>query len=61
MIKPWIFEFLHGLEANNELVEPKEITAVFDEGLKLWQLVEDLGFEGVFFWILCQKGSQARH
>ena len=30
MIKPWIFEFLHGLEANNEVVEPKEITAIFD-------------------------------
>ena len=49
MIKPWIFEFLHGLEASNEVVEPKEITAIFDEGLKLWQLVEDLGFEGIFF------------
>lgn len=49
MIKSWIFEFVHGVDRPADQVSPDEITAVFNDGLALWQRVEELGFEGVFF------------
>jgi alkanesulfonate monooxygenase SsuD/methylene tetrahydromethanopterin reductase-like flavin-dependent oxidoreductase (luciferase family) len=49
MIKPWIFEFLHAPGGPGAEVAPKTATAVFDAGVALWQHIESLGFEGIFF------------
>lgn len=49
MIKPWIFEFLYAPDAEGEKITPAEATAVFDRGIALWQRLEVLGFEGIFF------------
>jgi alkanesulfonate monooxygenase SsuD/methylene tetrahydromethanopterin reductase-like flavin-dependent oxidoreductase (luciferase family) len=49
MIKPWIFEFLYAPDAHGEAIAPQTATAVFDTGIALWQRVEALGFEGIFF------------
>ncbi len=49
MIKPWIFEFLFAPDAQGETIAPQTATAVFDQGIALWQRLETLGFEGIFF------------
>jgi alkanesulfonate monooxygenase SsuD/methylene tetrahydromethanopterin reductase-like flavin-dependent oxidoreductase (luciferase family) len=49
MIKPWIFEFLYAPGGPGEGVAPQTATAVFDAGVALWQRIESLGFEGIFF------------
>ena len=49
MIKPWIFEFLYAPGGPGEEVAPQTATAVFDAGVALWQRIESLGFEGIFF------------
>jgi alkanesulfonate monooxygenase SsuD/methylene tetrahydromethanopterin reductase-like flavin-dependent oxidoreductase (luciferase family) len=49
MIKPWIFEFLYAPDAHGETIALEAATAVFDTGIALWQRMEALGFEGIFF------------
>jgi alkanesulfonate monooxygenase SsuD/methylene tetrahydromethanopterin reductase-like flavin-dependent oxidoreductase (luciferase family) len=49
MIKPWIFEFLYAPDSQGEAIAPQTATAVFVQGVALWQRVETLGFEGIFF------------
>ena len=49
MIKPWIFEFLYAPGALGEKVVPETAAAVFDRGIALWQRMDLLGFEGIFF------------
>jgi alkanesulfonate monooxygenase SsuD/methylene tetrahydromethanopterin reductase-like flavin-dependent oxidoreductase (luciferase family) len=49
MIKPWIFEFLYAPGSTGEEVAPQTATAVFDAGIALWQRLDRLGFEGIFF------------
>jgi alkanesulfonate monooxygenase SsuD/methylene tetrahydromethanopterin reductase-like flavin-dependent oxidoreductase (luciferase family) len=49
MIKPWIFEFLYAPGALGEEIAPQDARAVFDAGVALWQRIERLGFEGIFF------------
>jgi alkanesulfonate monooxygenase SsuD/methylene tetrahydromethanopterin reductase-like flavin-dependent oxidoreductase (luciferase family) len=49
MIKPWIFEFLYAPGAQGEEVTPQAATATFDKGVALWQRIDRLGFEGIFF------------
>ena len=49
MIKPWIFEFLHAPGGPGGEVAPQTATAVFDAGIALWQRIENLGYEGIFF------------
>jgi alkanesulfonate monooxygenase SsuD/methylene tetrahydromethanopterin reductase-like flavin-dependent oxidoreductase (luciferase family) len=49
MIKPWIFEFLFAPDSQGEAITPQTATALFDKGLALWQRIEALGFEGIFF------------
>jgi alkanesulfonate monooxygenase SsuD/methylene tetrahydromethanopterin reductase-like flavin-dependent oxidoreductase (luciferase family) len=49
MIKPWIFEFLYAPDFQGEALAPQAATAVFDAGIALWQHLETLGFEGIFF------------
>ncbi len=49
MIKPWIFEFLHAPDPQAEAIAPQAATAVFDRAIALWQRIETLGFEGIFF------------
>jgi alkanesulfonate monooxygenase SsuD/methylene tetrahydromethanopterin reductase-like flavin-dependent oxidoreductase (luciferase family) len=49
MIRPWIFEFLYAPGALGEEVAPGAATAVFDAGVALWQSLDRLGFEGIFF------------
>jgi alkanesulfonate monooxygenase SsuD/methylene tetrahydromethanopterin reductase-like flavin-dependent oxidoreductase (luciferase family) len=49
MIKSWIFEFLYAPDSQEETIAPQAATAVFDAGVALWQHIERLGFEGIFF------------
>jgi alkanesulfonate monooxygenase SsuD/methylene tetrahydromethanopterin reductase-like flavin-dependent oxidoreductase (luciferase family) len=49
MIKPWVFEFLYAPGALGEEVAPQTATAVFDAGVALWQRIDQLGYEGIFF------------
>jgi alkanesulfonate monooxygenase SsuD/methylene tetrahydromethanopterin reductase-like flavin-dependent oxidoreductase (luciferase family) len=49
MIKPWIFEFLYAPGALGEEVLPETAAAVFDTGVVLWQRLDKLDFEGIFF------------
>jgi alkanesulfonate monooxygenase SsuD/methylene tetrahydromethanopterin reductase-like flavin-dependent oxidoreductase (luciferase family) len=49
MIKPWIFEFVYAPGALGEQVGPQTAAAVFDKGIALWQRMDKLGFEGIFF------------
>lgn len=49
MIRPWIFEFLYAPDAHGEGITPQDATAVFDRGVALWQRIDALGFEGIFF------------
>jgi alkanesulfonate monooxygenase SsuD/methylene tetrahydromethanopterin reductase-like flavin-dependent oxidoreductase (luciferase family) len=49
LIKPWIFEFLHAPGAPGEEVAPEAAKAVFDASIVHWQLIERVGFEGIFF------------
>jgi alkanesulfonate monooxygenase SsuD/methylene tetrahydromethanopterin reductase-like flavin-dependent oxidoreductase (luciferase family) len=49
MIKPWMFEFLYAPDSEGEAIAPQTATAVFDKGVALWQRMETLGFEGIFF------------
>ena len=49
MIKPWIFEFLYAPGGQGEDVAPHAAAAVFDAGVALWQRIDKLGFEGIFF------------
>jgi alkanesulfonate monooxygenase SsuD/methylene tetrahydromethanopterin reductase-like flavin-dependent oxidoreductase (luciferase family) len=44
-IKPWIFEFLYAHSDQGG----EAPTAVFDKGIALWQRLDELGFEGIFF------------
>jgi alkanesulfonate monooxygenase SsuD/methylene tetrahydromethanopterin reductase-like flavin-dependent oxidoreductase (luciferase family) len=49
MIKSWIFEFLYAPDAQGEVITPQTARAVFDAGVALWQRMDSLGFEGIFF------------
>jgi alkanesulfonate monooxygenase SsuD/methylene tetrahydromethanopterin reductase-like flavin-dependent oxidoreductase (luciferase family) len=49
MMKPWIFEFLAAPFATGEDIAPGSAPAAFESGLRRWRLVEELGFEGIFF------------
>lgn len=49
MIKPWIFEFMHGVDAESAAANPALVTDVFEDSIDLWQHVEALNYEGVFF------------
>jgi alkanesulfonate monooxygenase SsuD/methylene tetrahydromethanopterin reductase-like flavin-dependent oxidoreductase (luciferase family) len=49
MIKPWIFEFLYAPGALGEEIAPAVATATFDAGVALWQRMDKLDFEGIFF------------
>jgi alkanesulfonate monooxygenase SsuD/methylene tetrahydromethanopterin reductase-like flavin-dependent oxidoreductase (luciferase family) len=49
MIKPWVFEFLYAPDAQGEAISPQDATAVFDKGIALWQRMDELDFEGIFF------------
>jgi len=49
MIKPWIFEFLYAPGALGEEIAPAAAKATFDAGIALWQRMDRLGFEGIFF------------
>jgi alkanesulfonate monooxygenase SsuD/methylene tetrahydromethanopterin reductase-like flavin-dependent oxidoreductase (luciferase family) len=49
MIKPWVFEFMYAPGGPGEDVPPNAASAVFDEGVALWQRIDRLGFEGIFF------------
>jgi alkanesulfonate monooxygenase SsuD/methylene tetrahydromethanopterin reductase-like flavin-dependent oxidoreductase (luciferase family) len=49
LIKPWIFEFMQAPNLNESEILPSTVTAVFNEGFRLWLEVERLGFEGIFF------------
>ena len=49
MVKPWVFEFLYAPDAQGEAIAPQTATAVFDNGIAIWQRIEALGFEGIFF------------
>jgi alkanesulfonate monooxygenase SsuD/methylene tetrahydromethanopterin reductase-like flavin-dependent oxidoreductase (luciferase family) len=49
MIKPWVFEFLYAPDAQGEAIAPQDATAVFDRGVALWQRMDQLGYEGIFF------------
>ena len=49
MIKPWIFEFLHAPGEPDEEVTLRAASALFEAATALWQRIEQLGFEGIFF------------
>ena len=49
MIKPWIFEFLYAPGGPRRGGRAQTATAVFDTGVALWQRIDKLGFEGIFF------------
>jgi alkanesulfonate monooxygenase SsuD/methylene tetrahydromethanopterin reductase-like flavin-dependent oxidoreductase (luciferase family) len=49
MIKSWIFEFLYAPGAQGEEVAPQTAAATFDAGVSLWQRIDSLGYEGIFF------------
>jgi alkanesulfonate monooxygenase SsuD/methylene tetrahydromethanopterin reductase-like flavin-dependent oxidoreductase (luciferase family) len=49
MIKPWIFEFLYAPDAHGEVIAPEMAKAVLDAGVSLWQRMDGLGYEGIFF------------
>jgi alkanesulfonate monooxygenase SsuD/methylene tetrahydromethanopterin reductase-like flavin-dependent oxidoreductase (luciferase family) len=49
MIKPWIFEFLYAPGAQGEGVAPEVARATFEAGVALWQRLDKLDFEGIFF------------
>ena len=49
MIKPWIFEFTQAPGRPGEEVAPHIASAVFEDGIALWQRMDQLGFEGIFF------------
>jgi alkanesulfonate monooxygenase SsuD/methylene tetrahydromethanopterin reductase-like flavin-dependent oxidoreductase (luciferase family) len=49
MIKPWIFEFLYAPGTLGEEVAPQTATAAFEKGIALWQRMDSLPFEGIFF------------
>ena len=49
MIKPWIFEFLYAPDADGGAIAPAAATAVFQNGIVLWQRMDALGYEGIFF------------
>lgn len=48
-LKPWLFEFTNALDGAIGQVDPREITALFDENLMIWQRAEELDIEGIFF------------
>ena len=49
MIKPWIFEFLYAQGAAGDDAAPQAAIPVFDAGVALWQRMDRLDFEGIFF------------
>lgn len=49
MIRPWIFEFTHAPFGTGEDIVPGSAAAAFEAGMRRWQLVEALDFEGIFF------------
>jgi alkanesulfonate monooxygenase SsuD/methylene tetrahydromethanopterin reductase-like flavin-dependent oxidoreductase (luciferase family) len=49
MIKPWVFEFMHALDRPADKLGPGDVTEMFDDSLKIWERMEEQGFEGVFF------------
>jgi alkanesulfonate monooxygenase SsuD/methylene tetrahydromethanopterin reductase-like flavin-dependent oxidoreductase (luciferase family) len=48
MIRPWVFEFFPELKAASTGA-PAGVTDYFSRYLDLWQRVEELGYEGIFF------------
>src|ERR1700749_2808639 len=48
MIKPWIFEFLYAPAHAGDAAR-QAATATFEKGIDLWQRMDSLGFEGIFF------------
>jgi alkanesulfonate monooxygenase SsuD/methylene tetrahydromethanopterin reductase-like flavin-dependent oxidoreductase (luciferase family) len=49
MIKPWIFEFLYAPSAESAEAARQVATATFDKAIALWQRMDALDFEGIFF------------
>ena len=49
MIKPWVFEFTQAPDSPGEEVAPHVASAVFEAGTALWQRMDQLDFEGIFF------------
>ncbi len=49
MIRPWVFEFLQAPGTPGEDVAPDAASALFEAGMALWQRIDHLGFEGIFF------------
>lgn len=49
MINPWIFEFMQVPNMDSAVRSSAAVTAVFDEGFRIWLRLERLGFEGIFF------------
>ena len=49
MIKPWVFEFLQSPGGPDADVAPQAASALFATGIALWQRIEQLDFEGIFF------------
>jgi alkanesulfonate monooxygenase SsuD/methylene tetrahydromethanopterin reductase-like flavin-dependent oxidoreductase (luciferase family) len=48
VIKAWIFEFMHA-PAPADTQSPQDVKAVFDANMALWEDVDRLGYEGIFF------------
>jgi alkanesulfonate monooxygenase SsuD/methylene tetrahydromethanopterin reductase-like flavin-dependent oxidoreductase (luciferase family) len=49
MIRPWIFEFMYAPDRPGGSIAPAAATAVFEAGTNLWQRIDTLDFEGIFF------------
>jgi alkanesulfonate monooxygenase SsuD/methylene tetrahydromethanopterin reductase-like flavin-dependent oxidoreductase (luciferase family) len=49
MIKPWIFEFMYAPDHTGDSIAPEAARAVFDAGAALWERIDALGYEGIFF------------
>src|SRR5262245_56926668 len=49
MIKPWIFEFMYAPDHAGDSIAPEAATAVFEVAAALWERIDALGYEGIFF------------
>jgi alkanesulfonate monooxygenase SsuD/methylene tetrahydromethanopterin reductase-like flavin-dependent oxidoreductase (luciferase family) len=49
MLKSWLFEFLHAPAEEGADVHSEAAASVLRSGISLWNHVERLGFEGIFF------------